>query len=360
MARCVSFDDCLDFIYLVRSTALLIYVVVPNGLAGNMIFASGVSPVLDKDVSDKELATSDGKTQLDSSTPQVQIGVYVLRAAHLDHHSRRNNDISEVAKVCMHNAAVCESVGETGKMETWKLLAKAVKSRRYTSDTVFASWGGPTGGALGQSLVDNLLRYYESLGDVQMLSTIVCALRLPMQGSEHVWCLLGKESAKFDMYIRKYADLLYGWGLLTTRAEVNKHLVRVPKERKVEGDTACEALTRNENRAPGISLSYTCSRCSSKESLQGGNYCQSCRDYVFRCVICDNAVRGLFTLCDFCGHGGHVVHLKEWFSSNESCPTGCGCTCTFTATPGAIVTSAAIDLTGPPFRGELQNAAKDA
>jgi hypothetical protein len=43
-------------------------------------------------------------------------------------------------------------------------------------------------------------------------------------------------------------------------------------------------------------------------------------------------VRGLFTLCEICGHGGHVIHLTEWFARSSDCPTGCGCKCTVSAT----------------------------
>ena len=28
-----------------------------------------------------------------------------------------------------------------------------------------------------------------------------------------------------------------------------------------------------------------------------------------------------------CGHGGHTLHLAEWFVGNDECPTGCGCRC---------------------------------
>ena len=35
-------------------------------------------------------------------------------------------------------------------------------------------------------------------------------------------------------------------------------------------------------------------------------------------------------LCS-CGHGGHTVHLAEWFEQESECPTGCGCACVMIA-----------------------------
>lgn len=40
-------------------------------------------------------------------------------------------------------------------------------------------------------------------------------------------------------------------------------------------------------------------------------------------------VRGLYAWCQGCTHGGHVMHLKEWFRCNRQCPTGCGHVCEY-------------------------------
>jgi len=34
-----------------------------------------------------------------------------------------------------------------------------------------------------------------------------------------------------------------------------------------------------------------------------------------------------FTMCPRCGHGGHLEHLKLWFAVENTCPSGCGCSC---------------------------------
>ena len=169
-------------------------------------------------------------------------------------------------------------------------------------------------------------------------------LRHPSQmrvGDDRPYLLPAGQDAKYDMYIRKYADLLYEWGLLSLRAELNKHLVRVPESHWSGSDlyhSKAEALgkatgSRDENvnaegRFPGIAVVFQCPKCG-EETEFNTNVCRNCRDFAFRCSLCDNAVQGLFTICDSCGHGGHVEHMTSWFARNIECPTGCGCVCTF-------------------------------
>lgn len=45
------------------------------------------------------------------------------------------------------------------------------------------------------------------------------------------------------------------------------------------------------------------------------------------CVICRLPVRGLTNMCLRCNHGGHALHMQDWFAFNETCPRGCGCVC---------------------------------
>ena len=47
-----------------------------------------------------------------------------------------------------------------------------------------------------------------------------------------------------------------------------------------------------------------------------------------RCALCRLPVRGgLFAMCLYCGHGGHINHMREWHMKSVVCPTGCGCPC---------------------------------
>lgn len=44
------------------------------------------------------------------------------------------------------------------------------------------------------------------------------------------------------------------------------------------------------------------------------------------CVICRQPVRSAILWC-WCGHGGHIDHMLEWFSKHAHCPGGCGHQC---------------------------------
>jgi hypothetical protein len=193
-----------------------------------------------------------------------------------------------------------------------------------------------------------------------MLSTIVCVLRDSRRQSDKPGLKLipSGQDEKYDMYIHRYSDLLYGWGLLTIRAELLKNLVRpFPSTELTQRIPGAQEGEHFE--VSGIGLLFSCPRCGGNTE-PGTNCCRSCQDYAFRCALCDNAVRGLFTVCKryvkrslsfkntlpceldlqmqsnlrSCGHGGHMNHIREWFypggkQSRFLCPTGCGCKCTF-------------------------------
>lgn len=51
--------------------------------------------------------------------------------------------------------------------------------------------------------------------------------------------------------------------------------------------------------------------------------CRSCAHDLSTCAICLEPVRGLYTMCQGCGHGGHLDHMQEWFATSTLCPAGC-------------------------------------
>jgi hypothetical protein len=56
--------------------------------------------------------------------------------------------------------------------------------------------------------------------------------------------------------------------------------------------------------------------------------CYDCQKYAVYCSVCTFPVRGLVSICNRCGHGGHEEHLLKWFQSKSTeCATGCGCKC---------------------------------
>ena len=191
--------------------------------------------------------------------------------------------------MCLRNAEVCKSLGENEKSRVWSLLSQLVDMRLNENRSSFDGWGGFGGAAFGMSMVKNLLRYYESLGDVQMLSTIVCVLRDSRRQSDKPGLKLipSGQDEKYDMYMHRYSDLLYGWGLLTIRAELLKNLVRpylsTELTQRIPGAPEGEHFD-----VSGIGLLFSCPRCGG-DTEPGTNCCRSCQDYAFRCALCDNA-----------------------------------------------------------------------
>lgn len=293
----------------------------------------------------------------------TKLGVYTLRKESTNgENGKAVQVLSSIKDICLHNAEVCKSVGKTDKEGVWNLLAQTVDGQIGNKES---GWGGKGGGALGVDLVSSLLRYYECLGDAQMLATMFCVLsggfRSTSQPGSPKLLPQGQDE-KYDAYIRKYAELLYAWGLLSVRAELNKHLLRVPSRREgnpvVEenkhllrlssrsGDDLSVEEKTDAWRSPGVAVIFHCPRCG-QDADKNTNVCRNCQDFAFRCSICDNAVRGLFTVCNICNHGGHVDHMKSWFSEHIQCPTGCGCNCTFD--PNMSTPADALQAMGQPM-----------
>ncbi|XP_055355079.1 GATOR complex protein WDR59-like [Paramacrobiotus metropolitanus] len=111
---------------------------------------------------------------------------------------------------------------------------------------------------------------------------------------------------EFDLYKREYCDLLHSFRLLNKRAEILKCLGQLPDPHR------------------GIEFYSLCHKCDREVR---GSQCFNCKKTAVSCSICHGPVKGLSTFCILCGHGGHLVHMEEWFQYNGICPSGCGCSC---------------------------------
>ncbi|XP_037087381.1 GATOR complex protein WDR24-like [Pollicipes pollicipes] len=68
-----------------------------------------------------------------------------------------------------------------------------------------------------------------------------------------------------------------------------------------------------------------CGRCASPLERTGW-WCHRCRA-PSTCAVCHRVVRGLQAWCQGCAHGGHLCHMRQWFSGHRMCPSGCGHVC---------------------------------
>ena len=194
--------------------------------------------------------------------------------------------------------------------------------RTFETDD-FNGWGG-CNDALTTSLVDQIFQYYEAEGDYQMLATMVCVLTFgrdrriskgKRKEGNHRYKLLPQRSTRdqirFDNYIHRYADLLYSWGKLTVRNEISKRLAHAIPGAGGEIAQSMKTFVPNDGVAIGIVFSAFCQRCKVPVGLNT-DVCKKCQDFAFQCCICCSAVRGAFTVCPSCGHGGHLNHIISW------------------------------------------------
>ena len=66
-------------------------------------------------------------------------------------------------------------------------------------------------------------------------------------------------------------------------------------------------------------------KCKCGKSIED-TICQKCNN-IAECSICGGIVKGLFSWCQVCSHGGHASHMNSWFKTHNLCPTGCGHIC---------------------------------
>jgi len=235
--------------------------------------------------------------------------------------SKVQQRLVEARHLCAHNAKVCRLLGDLSKASIWDVLQQIVEGRLTAVQSKTGVWNTKAGDALASNFLSNTLRFLEYNGDIQMLATVVCVLRtdtqdLPKHERKRCVFLPVDTMGRYDSYIQMYSRILYAWRLLSVRAELNKRLS--PEYRDDPFSLEFTALA----------LPSLCNLCGEK-NRNGSTLCSSCNSFLFRCVVCETACKGLFTYCLYCGHGGHASHLFDYFQLRQECPTGCGCRCVF-------------------------------
>ncbi|XP_031630571.1 GATOR complex protein WDR24 isoform X2 [Contarinia nasturtii] len=72
-----------------------------------------------------------------------------------------------------------------------------------------------------------------------------------------------------------------------------------------------------------------CGDCGRLVSNSVSCYCSKCKSsQSSKCSVCNRIVKGLYAWCQGCSHGGHLMHMKEWFSNHSKCPR-CGHLCEY-------------------------------
>ncbi|XP_037810838.1 GATOR complex protein Wdr59 [Lucilia sericata] len=110
----------------------------------------------------------------------------------------------------------------------------------------------------------------------------------------------------FDQFKKLYAEILYGWQLLTIRSLILKH------------------TAFSKSPPQGVEFVTECSGCNKTKRTSA---CGPCQRPVLFCALCCIPVKGAANACLACGHGGHLMHMMQWFEKHNVCASGCGCHC---------------------------------
>jgi WD repeat-containing protein 24 len=157
----------------------------------------------------------------------------------------------------------------------------------------------------GTSNVVDMIYHLAEEGDVQTVVTLILIL------GDRIRNLLNDASA--EHWFLSYIDTLHRFRLWNTAALVIKL-------------SPYSSIQRMSHR----STNY-CTNCPTcrQRTIRSGWMCDHCKHVTNTCSLCHLVVRGLYVWCRGCSHGGHLVHMQEWFTTNDACPTGCGHLCEF-------------------------------
>lgn len=130
-----------------------------------------------------------------------------------------------------------------------------------------------------------------------------------MERDEHTksCCFLDPNfSRQYENFKKSYSNILHKWQLFNKSAEVQKHMALLPDPKEA------------------LEFKAICHYCQRETK---GPQCDYCHKIALLCAVCQIGVRGSASFCLACGHGGHTLHMAEWFTSYAQCPSGCGCSC---------------------------------
>lgn len=157
-----------------------------------------------------------------------------------------------------------------------------------------------------QVLSDCLFMQAE-IGDVQTICCVLIAL------GSHKRSKLSISEVDHENWLLSYIEQLHKHQLWNEAAEIINYSwisnIGAINEQSTAVHTNC-----------GVCLKPMSSR-------EGGYYCTKCKSSdTSKCSVCEEVVRGIYSWCGVCSHGGHIRHIQEWFSRTSKCPT-CGHLC---------------------------------
>lgn len=162
-------------------------------------------------------------------------------------------------------------------------------------------------------VVENILRFFAAEGDVQTSVSLLVVLGDRIGSStDHLSTI---DETTQEKWFLAYIDLLSRFQLWSVATQVTR-LSRVPNIQQL-----------NQN---STNVNLCCGSCGKVNHGIGPFTCKNCNTDTCVCAVCNETVHGLYAWCEGCSHGGHLLHLKDWYDTHTSCPTGCGHQCEYT------------------------------
>ncbi|KAI5710265.1 hypothetical protein M8J75_007112 [Diaphorina citri] len=157
-------------------------------------------------------------------------------------------------------------------------------------------------------VLDTLFHHAEQ-GDVQTAVSILLVLG---EKRKHLMNNTRLNEAVQEQWLLSYLDLLSRFQLWNVASEVIQ----------LSWIDSVHELSQQST-----TMHTYCGKCK-HALMKHGSYCERCRSRdSSQCSICHLPVKGLYSWCQGCSHGGHLSHMQEWFMKNNVCPTGCGHYC---------------------------------
>lgn len=157
-------------------------------------------------------------------------------------------------------------------------------------------------------VIADVLKYHVDNSDVQSAVSILIVL------GDRIKNIVNERIPEVDResWYYSYIDLLSKFQLWNVMAQVI-NLSPLQNINSInQTSTTIYTTCGSCNRPLNGKVSWICDRCKTKPS---------------QCSVCHGVVAGLMAWCQGCYHGGHLIHMSQWFSENDYCPTGCGHIC---------------------------------
>lgn len=198
-------------------------------------------------------------------------------------------DINNAIDMCDINQHLTREMGKDDLAHCWNLLdgLLSLQPHLQNDDPWFQT-------PIAQGLIKHLVSNYVSNGDIQSASMFLLTMsQTPYLKTKFQSKLVHEHN--HDPILYAYASLLHRWKHFYKRTQILSQI-----------DHNCQSPAPFNQTIPSTTTII--------------------------CSICLQPVLGQHFLCAVCGHGGHLLHMHEWFSSEELkhrfCPEkDCTCRC---------------------------------